>query len=272
MFSQRNLPRDQDEPWRNNADEDQRGYQNYARRSEFVSADRSRPDYGRYGRMQDRDYDDAREARYGFDARDLQRREYGREYGLREFGQYNSGDNYRDDYSRTDYGNYRGGNRSQYGGQSQRGGNYGGYAGSFRSRDFGGGERDRSHDQGQMAQMEYGRSQFQRRTATGPKGYRRSDERIHEDVCDRLGHDYEIDASEVEVTVSNGEVTLAGTVNDRRQKFRVEHIADGVSGVTEVHNQLRVKRELPMQGANATPTSAQQNRTTGTTTNQNRSS
>jgi osmotically-inducible protein OsmY len=65
-------------------------------------------------------------------------------------------------------------------------------------------------------------------------------------VCDRLSHDWTLDASEIEVTVSNGEVTLAGTIGDRSQKFRAERIADSVSGVHEIHNQLRVQREQPM--------------------------
>ncbi|HET6339371.1 MAG TPA: BON domain-containing protein, partial [Polyangiales bacterium] len=126
------------------------------------------------------------------------------------------------------------------------------------------------YDQGRLAQNEYGRSQFQRRTGVGPKGYKRSDERIREDVCDRLGHDWELDASEVEVTVANGEVTLTGTINDREQKFRVEHLADHVSGVNEVHNQLRVKRDLPIQGS--TQSNTQQAGKPATATNQNRSS
>ena len=76
----------------------------------------------------------------------------------------------------------------------------------------------------------------------GPKGYRRSDERIKEDVNDRLSDDYYIDASDVEVAVSNTEVTLTGTVNSREDKRRAEDIAESVSGVTNVENRLRVKQ------------------------------
>jgi osmotically-inducible protein OsmY len=75
----------------------------------------------------------------------------------------------------------------------------------------------------------------------GPKNYRRSDERIKEDVNDRLSDDYYVDASEVEVLVSNTEVTLTGTVNSRADKRRAEDIAESVSGVTNVENRLRVK-------------------------------
>jgi osmotically-inducible protein OsmY len=76
----------------------------------------------------------------------------------------------------------------------------------------------------------------------GPKNYRRSDERIKEDVNDRLGDDYFLDASDVEVMVSNTEVTLTGTVNSREDKRRAEDIAESVSGVTNVENRLRVKQ------------------------------
>ena len=76
----------------------------------------------------------------------------------------------------------------------------------------------------------------------GPKGYRRSDERIKEDVNDRLSDDYYLDASDVEVSVENTEVTLTGTVNNRNDKRRAEDLADSVSGVTNVENRLRVKQ------------------------------
>ena len=76
----------------------------------------------------------------------------------------------------------------------------------------------------------------------GPKGYRRSDERIREDVNDRLSEGY-LDASDVEVTVANAEVTLTGTVNTRWDKRRAEDIAESVGGVTNVENRLRVKQQ-----------------------------
>jgi len=76
----------------------------------------------------------------------------------------------------------------------------------------------------------------------GPKGYRRSDERIKEDVNDRLSDDYYLDASDVEVSVENTEVTLTGTVRNRNDKRRAEDLAESVSGVTNVENRLRVKQ------------------------------
>ena len=75
----------------------------------------------------------------------------------------------------------------------------------------------------------------------GPKNYRRSDERIKEDVNDRLSEGY-FDASDVDVAVQNAEVTLTGTVTSRSDKRRAEDIAESVSGVTHVENRLRVKQ------------------------------
>jgi BON domain-containing protein len=74
----------------------------------------------------------------------------------------------------------------------------------------------------------------------GPKGYRRSDERIREDVCDRLADHPQVDASEIEVEVHDGEVTLSGTVESRYAKRLAEDIADAVSGIQDIHNRLRV--------------------------------
>jgi hypothetical protein len=74
----------------------------------------------------------------------------------------------------------------------------------------------------------------------GPRGYQRTDERLREDVCERLTQDPWIDASDLEVTVRGGEVTLSGAVRDRGDKRHAEDLAERVSGVREVHNNLRV--------------------------------
>lgn len=75
----------------------------------------------------------------------------------------------------------------------------------------------------------------------GPKGFVRSDERIREDINCRLTDDGFVDASEIEVTVENAEVTLSGTVPDKSSKRRAEDISELVSGVKNVENRLRVK-------------------------------
>ncbi|MFS2008342.1 BON domain-containing protein [Azospirillum sp. CT11-132] len=74
----------------------------------------------------------------------------------------------------------------------------------------------------------------------GPRNYRRSDERILEDINERLTDDHHIDASDIGVKVEGGEVTLSGTVEDRAARRRAEDIAESVSGVGHVQNDLRV--------------------------------
>jgi hypothetical protein len=75
----------------------------------------------------------------------------------------------------------------------------------------------------------------------GPAGYQRSDERIRELVCESLTDDDEIDASQIEVSVTGGEVTLSGTVDDRRTKRAAEDCAYSAAGVRDVQNRLRVR-------------------------------
>ena len=77
----------------------------------------------------------------------------------------------------------------------------------------------------------------------GPKGYKRSDDRIREELCDRMTDDPVLDASEIEVEVTEGEVTLSGSVMSRDQKRRAEDIAETIGGVKDVTNQLRVTRD-----------------------------
>jgi osmotically-inducible protein OsmY len=103
----------------------------------------------------------------------------------------------------------------------------------------------------------------------GPKGYTRSDERIREDVNDRLSDDPFVDASEIEVSVSSCEVTLSGTVDSREAKRRAEDIAEQVSGVRHVQNNLRVQQQSSGTAASAAATAGSvgagsSTRTTGT--------
>ncbi|RZT31358.1 BON domain-containing protein [Cupriavidus agavae] len=82
---------------------------------------------------------------------------------------------------------------------------------------------------------------LQRGEPRWPKGYQRADERVRDDVCERLADDAHLDLSEVEVDVAAGVVSLRGTVRDRGQKHRIEDIADHVIGVKDVQNHLRVQ-------------------------------
>jgi hypothetical protein len=85
----------------------------------------------------------------------------------------------------------------------------------------------------------------------GPQGYKRSDERITEDINEELTQDPELDASDVNIEVRSGEVVLKGTVPDRASKRRAEEIAEYCSGVKDVMNQLRIKRDESSDSENS---------------------
>jgi len=76
----------------------------------------------------------------------------------------------------------------------------------------------------------------------GPRGYQRGDERIREDVCDRLTDDPRIDAEDIEVQVAQAEVTLSGSVRSREEKRYAEDLIEHITGVREVNNNLKVRR------------------------------
>lgn len=190
-----------------------------------------------------------------------------REYRMRE---------YRREYPRYGYGGYSGyggyeGERGYRGHGDERG--FFERAGDEVASWFGDEEAERRR---QMDAMREGRHR-----GRGPRGYTRSDERIREDVCDRLADDPMVDASEVEVQVRNGEVTLNGTVHSRWLKRRTEDITDDISGVRHVQNNLRVQEwgsqqaggtSVQTAGTTATATGASATSgSTGTTTGTTRS-
>ena len=79
-------------------------------------------------------------------------------------------------------------------------------------------------------------------SGVGPRGYRRADDRILDDVNDRLmWHGY-VDATDIQVDVNDGVVTLSGTVNTRREKRMAEDAAESVSGVEDVTNQIQIRQ------------------------------
>ncbi|MEP6925079.1 MAG: BON domain-containing protein [Pyrinomonadaceae bacterium] len=106
--------------------------------------------------------------------------------------------------------------------------------------------RRRENDSQEFGQHQ-NRGQYGQQTSLhrgrGPKNYRRTDERIKEDINDRLTDYAYLDASDIDVEVSSGEVTLTGTVESRYAKRMAEDIAENVSSVTNVENRLRVKNQ-----------------------------
>jgi len=77
----------------------------------------------------------------------------------------------------------------------------------------------------------------------GPRNWQRSDERIREDVCERLSTLDDVDVSDVSVAVQQGRVTLTGTVGHRSDKHLIEDVADDSAGVRDIDNQIRVRRD-----------------------------
>jgi len=177
-------------------------------------------------------------------------------HGYRERGEYGNM------YHEQDYrgSSYDGG----YGNEGYAGRNYGGsYAGGQSGQQGRGlwsqgsgsmsswaGNDTRHQGQGRMETQQ--QSRFR---GHGPKGYRRSDERITEDINDRLSDDGWLDASDIEVKVSNGEVVLTGTVDERMAKRRAEDITEAVSGVTNVENRIRIHHEDRQESAATSGTS-----------------
>lgn len=157
------------------------------------------------------------------------------------------------DWDRGDESRYGRGSEGYGFGSEDSEGEYEGYEPRQRStgRGWGGssiGEQSRFGQQGRMRDFGIAGQSGERRgqqsfAGRGPQGYKRSDERISEDINEDLTQDPELDASNITVEVHDGEVTLRGTVSDRQAKRRAEDLAESCSGVKEVQNQLRVKRE-----------------------------
>lgn len=122
---------------------------------------------------------------------------------------------------------------------------YGDYPGSSFSGEPGLPYRDRSPmtNQGYRAYQDYGYSDRvpmngPNHSGKGPKGYRRSDEKIYDEVCEVLTTHYEVDATDIEVEVKDGIVTLDGSVDSRRTKRLAEDIVGEINGVVDVRNNL----------------------------------
>jgi hypothetical protein len=101
---------------------------------------------------------------------------------------------------------------------------------------FSGGSEARAYDNSDDRQGSRGAR------GLGPRGYKRSDDRINEDAHERLTEDTWLDASNISVSVSGGEVTLSGTVENREAKHRAERVVEDIPGVNHVQNNLRIAK------------------------------
>jgi len=186
-------------------------------------------------------------------------REYDQSYGQGR-GQW-AGSEYdqsygqgRGQWGRGEYGPQFGQGRAQWG-RGQWGERQGSADEGWGSRRFGQqegrfGQQEGGPDMGdQLSQFGGAMAGRVRRMFRSPKGYKRSDDRIREDICDQLSQEAQLDPGDIEVSVSNGEVTLSGTVPERYMKWQAEQLIDNVSGVNEIHNQLRIKRQDMSMGS-----------------------
>lgn len=133
-------------------------------------------------------------------------------------------------------------------------------AGTYRGERRGGWSEDRSRDWNAGASFGFGPEEDIERSGNyagrGPKDYRRSDDRIREEICDIFTDDPRLDPSDVVVKVEAGEVTLMGSVGSRDQKRRAEELSERVRGVDDVNNQLRVMRPDITAGTPVSPQGA----------------
>lgn len=202
-------------PWRD-YDESGQGY---------VGAYGSDLGYGSTGRRYDYGRNDEHRF-YGDYAQGGGQYGYGNRLAQGRGSEYGYGEQREDAYGR-DLG--RNQSQSQYGQSS-----YGQGSGGYRSQQ-GYGEGYGISGYGQ------GRHESQSLRGRGPKNYLRSDDRIREDISERLTDDPMLDAGDINVDVKNGTVTLTGSVDARHLKHRAEDIADDCGGVKDVENRLTVR-------------------------------
>lgn len=131
----------------------------------------------------------------------------------------------------NDAGRFESGRRSSFGYDRDYGSDYGGS--SIARYDQ---RRDMTGDRGMDDERGTGGHR-----GKGPQNWQRSDERIRESVNEALADHDQIDATHLQVTVKDGEVTLSGTVEDRRMKRLAEGCVEQVSGVKEVQNHIRIQ-------------------------------
>jgi hypothetical protein len=79
-------------------------------------------------------------------------------------------------------------------------------------------------------------------TGRGPSNYQRSDERIKDEIADRLTHHGQVDARKIQIEVQEGVVTLRGPVDSRQMKRMAEDTVESVPGVQDINNELTIQQ------------------------------
>jgi osmotically-inducible protein OsmY len=67
-----------------------------------------------------------------------------------------------------------------------------------------------------------------------------SDERLREDICDRLMQMGPVDCTEIDVSVNNGVVQLEGTLPNEDFKQRVLDVVSTVAGTDQIESRLQI--------------------------------
>jgi len=139
--------------------------------------------------------------------------------------------------------------RAGRGGYAGSGPTYG--SGQAYGEDAGDSHGPQGFGQGGSRLVRYGRhdnrSMHGPYAGVGPKGYKRSPERLKEQVSDALEEHGYLDASDIEVKVEETTVTLTGTVDSRETKRLAEDLASSVNGINDVNNQLKVRSREEQQ-------------------------
>jgi len=109
-------------------------------------------------------------------------------------------------------------------------------------------QRQEGHDPpsaavwGEMHNVPDRRKPGSTQTGPGPRFQRRTDDKIREEIWELLTNNADLDASDMELHVEGGEVTLTGTVDSRDARWLAEDLVNSVTGVREVNNRLKVSR------------------------------
>lgn len=243
--------------------------------------------YPQQGFSQAQGYGRESHAQQGYGQRSYGQQGYGQQgygqqgYGQQGYGQQGYGASGGRGYDEPDYAHDRRGQqedrRVQPRGDGRQGYGQAGYPqpggysqsrqqGHVYGREYGYGSGSGSGEQGVMRPGQAGRDgdwrrpsgqdrSFESRRGLGPSSYTRSDERIREDLNERLMDDDLVDARNITVEVQNGTVNLSGSVEERWEKHRVEDIADACGGVREVRNNIRVGAGAASTAASSSSTS-----------------
>jgi hypothetical protein len=75
----------------------------------------------------------------------------------------------------------------------------------------------------------------------GPIGYDSAGDPTGQEVYSRLTQHGQIDASDIEIVIDNGEVLLDGTVDSEETKRLAQEAVETITGVRSVQNLLQVK-------------------------------